>query len=278
MHQLPVKPALLLAASLLTMGASGQATWTLNATAGYPFLEEWLLDDWKSAFADHVNASGAVNITGYDVSRPYSEKSKSKDWQYTVEVQTDMQVVEDSESGSIPGRVITGIWIKMSVPQELLLPIPDGEPIGPRPDDDWKFHMSQDRQEWEVCRLLYLAPGLRSEEPIEGPGCGGFLSEQCIEDWSRVLEDGFGAHPDPENRPPMEFSRCPLPRPRDIPASCNGTGMFARAVGTGIGRFLFFFLFCFFFFLFFFMAKNSFPGITALFRLSWLVLRLRHSG
>ncbi|KAK4207926.1 hypothetical protein QBC37DRAFT_432689 [Rhypophila decipiens] len=171
---------------------------------------------WETAFVT-ANATGYANITGYDMSTAYPGSRSPEDWQDSVQARTGVNFT----SGPNPG-LATGIWLRTHVPANLLQPIklPNGTTIQTLP---------QDLAAWQLCPIIWAGPNLRSKTPLAGPGCAGFLSEQCIADWQENLRKTFVSGNQQDDGP--KWRRCPTPSLRQMPSSCNETGLFGNFGG-----------------------------------------------
>ncbi|KAM7211750.1 hypothetical protein V8F06_012852 [Rhypophila decipiens] len=176
---------------------------------------------WETAFLT-ANATGYANITGYNMSTAYPGSRSPEDWQDSVQARTGVNFT----SGPNPG-LATGIWLRTHAPANLLRPtkLYNGTTIQTLPQDDTA---------WQLCPIIWAGRNLRSKTPLAGPGCAGFLSEQCIADWQENLRKTFEAGNQQKDGP--KWRRCPTPSLREIPSSCNETDLFSNFDGF-MGKF-----------------------------------------
>lgn len=135
---------------------------------------------WTNAFSS-ANATGFSRIKGKNTTLPYDPDAPTSDeWTYTIQVRDDVPTPDGL-------GYISGTWLKLEAPQNLLEPSPVNASML-----TVSMHPS-----WEVCRLVWAGMNLKSDGPISGPGCSGFLPDACIADLKKRLEGNFTVTPTP---------------------------------------------------------------------------------
>ncbi|KAK4186057.1 hypothetical protein QBC35DRAFT_502339 [Podospora australis] len=131
-------------------------------------------DVWdKAIIGMAVNATNDSEIKGKNMTLPYGPAAPdSVGWEYSIHVRDDIPAPNGL-------GFITGVELRTHGPYDEARPLPTNESILTVP-----MHPS-----WDICRLVWAGPNLRSDTPISGPGCKGFLPDDCIADLKQQLKD-----------------------------------------------------------------------------------------
>ncbi|KAK0726615.1 hypothetical protein B0T21DRAFT_385806 [Apiosordaria backusii] len=145
---------------------------------------------WSAAFASGHNATSSAQVKAYNMSQEYpgSPLPDDQPWEYTIKL-----LVKTSKSHLQP-----------SPSNSSLLEIPQ--------------HPS-----WSACAVTFISSGWTQTEPLPGPGCSGFLSQDCIDELAKSLEEAYRNSTDNtfKNR---VYNQCPLPVPDIMPRRCQPKG------------------------------------------------------
>ncbi|KAK4188312.1 hypothetical protein QBC35DRAFT_531860 [Podospora australis] len=157
---------------------------------------------WSNAFTSAP--VGSSRVPGKNMTLQYQANSNSDDWTYTLRISDTVPT-----PGKPEGEFVTGTWLQIEAPKNLLKPSPRNTTEMVVPQDN----------SWQACSLVFWGPNLKSDKPLSGSGCNGFLPPVCINDLKKHFREGWNNPSRNGNLPGYVY--CPAPYPRNLPASCN---------------------------------------------------------
>jgi hypothetical protein len=118
-------------------------------------------DIWLSVFQT-PNATGSVSIPGFNMTEQYPGM-RSDDWRYTLQIVADVPRHEDD------GGFLTGGWVRLEPPQNLLRDLGNGSSV-----------IDQDAS-WHVCQYVWVADKMSRGTKVNEDTCEGAFPKECYD-------------------------------------------------------------------------------------------------
>ncbi|KAK0632643.1 hypothetical protein B0T14DRAFT_560318 [Immersiella caudata] len=129
-------------------------------------------NDWRGSFAS-PNATGEIRFKGYNITAPFPGV-ESDDWRFTIKVRDGLP-----QGASDPSRFVTGIWIEVDPPDNLVRREGNRDIIPQDPS-------------WQVCQGFWELSNLKSSAETVYGSCEGVFPRECVDAITRQLRTGFG--------------------------------------------------------------------------------------
>ncbi|KAK4175925.1 hypothetical protein QBC36DRAFT_330409 [Triangularia setosa] len=174
---------------------------------------------WAPAFASGYNATSTGRVKAYNMSQEYpgSPLPDDQSWEYVIKIKESIRTRDQDRSTLFPP---SGTWLQVKTPRSHLQPSLSNSSILKIPQ-----HPS-----WSACAITFVSAGWTQSEPLPGPGCSGFLSQDCVEELRKNLVKAYRNSTDNtfENR---VYNQCPLPLPDIMPRRCQPPGGGVAGIG-----------------------------------------------